>query len=78
MQPGCTPRVGPAQIGAELGVSWTAVGDHVGVPASPCVGCLHITDLDKIDLTVLEAIIAESYRTVTADTYTRRAREGAP
>ena len=39
---------------------------------------LHITDLDKIDLTVLEAIIAESYRTVTADTYTRRAREGAP
>ena len=38
---------------------------------------LHITDLDKIDLTVLEAIIAESYRTVTADMYTRRAREGA-
>jgi hypothetical protein len=42
------------------------------------VGCLYITDLDKIDLTVLETIIAESYRTVTADTYTRRAREGAP
>ena len=51
-------------------------------PSMPVVvvrdGCLHITDLDKIDLTVLEAIIAESYRTVTADTYTRRAREGAP
>jgi Domain of unknown function (DU1801) len=30
------------------------------------VGCLYITDLDKIDLTVLEAIVAESYRTVTA------------
>jgi hypothetical protein len=42
------------------------------------VGCLYITDLDKIDLTVLESIIAESYGTVTADTYTRRAREGAP
>jgi hypothetical protein len=42
------------------------------------VGCLYITDLDKIDLTVLEAIIAGSYRTVTADMYTRRAREGAP
>jgi len=27
---------------------------------------------------VLESIIAESYDTVTADTYTRRAREGAP
>ena len=49
------------------------------------VGGLHLAggtelkaDLDKIDLTVLEAIIAKSYRTVTADTYTRRAREGAP
>jgi hypothetical protein len=42
------------------------------------VGCLYITDLDKIDLTVLESIIAESYGTVTADTYTRGAREGAP
>ena len=63
-------------------LSWAFPGPpwaiSVGVPASPCVGCLHITDLDKIDLTVLEAIIAESYRTVTADTYTRRAREGAP
>jgi hypothetical protein len=35
------------------------------------VGCLYITDLDKIDLTVMEAIIAEWYRTVTADTRTR-------
>jgi hypothetical protein len=32
---------------------------------------LYITDLDKIDLTVMEAIIAEWYRTVTADTRTR-------
>jgi hypothetical protein len=39
---------------------------------------LYITDLDKIDLTVMEAIIAEWYRTVTADTYTRPAREGPP
>ena len=42
------------------------------------VGCLYITDLDNIDLTVLEAIIAGSYRIVTADTYKPRAREGAP
>ena len=28
-------------------------------------------------ITVLEAIVAESYRTLTADTYGQRAREGA-
>jgi hypothetical protein len=25
------------QIGAELGVPWTAVGHHLAAPASPCV-----------------------------------------
>jgi hypothetical protein len=42
------------------------------------VGCLYIKDLDKIDLSILEAIVAESYHTLTADTYTLRAREGVP
>ena len=41
------------------------------------VGCLYIRDLDKIDISVLESIVVESYGTVTADTYTLRAREGA-
>jgi hypothetical protein len=40
------------------------------------VGCLYIKDLDKIDLSVLEAIVTESYRTVSAGTYGLRAREG--
>jgi hypothetical protein len=40
------------------------------------VGCLYIKDLEKVDLSVLEAMIAESYRTLTTGTYDSRAREG--
>jgi Domain of unknown function (DU1801) len=47
-------------------------------PHTTGVGCLYIKDLDMIDLSVLEALIAESYRTLTADTYPLRAREGSP
>jgi hypothetical protein len=46
-------------------------------PHTTGVGCLYIKDLDKIDLSVLEAIVTESYRTLTAGTYGLRAREGA-
>jgi Domain of unknown function (DU1801) len=46
-------------------------------PHTTGVGCLYIKDLDKINLSVLEGIIAESYRTLTAGTYGLRAREGA-
>lgn len=42
------------------------------------VGSLYVKDLDKIDLSVLETIVAESYRTLTSDPYTLRAREGTP
>jgi hypothetical protein len=45
-------------------------------PHTTGVGCLYIKDLDKIDLSVLENIVAESYRTLSRDTYTLRAREG--
>jgi hypothetical protein len=34
-------------------------------PHTTGVGCLYIKDLDLVDLTVLEAVIAESYRNVT-------------
>ena len=47
-------------------------------PHTTGVGCLYIKDLDKIDRSVPEAIVAESYRTVTAGTYMLRAREGTP
>jgi hypothetical protein len=35
------------------------------------------TYLDKIDISVLEDIVTESYRTLTAGTYDLRARERA-
>ena len=46
-------------------------------PHTTGVGCLYVKDLDKIDVSILEAIVAESYRTLTADTYGLRAGEGA-
>jgi uncharacterized protein DUF1801 len=45
-------------------------------PHTTGVGCLYINDLDKIDLSVLKMIIAESYSTLTDGTYTSRTREG--
>lgn len=45
-------------------------------PHTTGVGCLYVKDLDKIDVSVLEAIVTESYRTLTADTYGLRAHEG--
>jgi hypothetical protein len=49
--------------------------EHLG-PHTASVGCTYISDLSKINLSVLEAIVAQSYRTVTSDTYRLRAREG--
>jgi hypothetical protein len=45
-------------------------------PHTTGVGCLYIKDLDKIDISILENVVAESYRTVTAGTYRPRARDG--
>jgi hypothetical protein len=39
------------------------------------VGCLYLKDLGKVDLKVLESIITESYRAVTAGTFGQRAAE---
>jgi hypothetical protein len=47
-------------------------------PHTTGVGCLYIKDLETFDLSVLETIVAESYRTVTDGTYALRAREGTP
>ncbi|WP_402464971.1 DUF1801 domain-containing protein [Isoptericola aurantiacus] len=40
------------------------------------VGCLYLTNLEKVDLDVLERIVADAYRTLTAGTYGSRARDG--
>lgn len=57
------------------------VGAHVDLlarlgPHTTGVGCLYVKDLEKVDLAVLESILARSYETLTSGTYTQRAREG--
>jgi hypothetical protein len=48
------------------------LGDH-----SVGVGCLYIKDIERIDLDILEKIVAESYATLSAGTYRHRAAESA-
>lgn len=45
-------------------------------PHKTGVGCLYITDLEKIDIDVLRTIISQSYARLNDETYTKRAREG--
>ena len=45
-------------------------------PHTTGVGCLYLKNLDEVDLSVLEAIVRDSYRAVTASTYEKRARDG--
>ncbi|NLJ54021.1 MAG: DUF1801 domain-containing protein [Intrasporangiaceae bacterium] len=45
------------------------LGEH-----STGVGCLYLKDLEKVDLDVLEEIVTRSYATLTAGTFTDRAR----
>ncbi len=41
------------------------------------VGCLYLADVEKINLDVLGQIVAASFKTLTAGTFTNRAREGS-
>jgi hypothetical protein len=45
-------------------------------PHTTGVGCLYVKDLEAVDLAVLESIVARSYESVTAGTFSQRAREG--
>ncbi len=72
---GFSPRKAATSIYLPDGVGAHAeqlarLGEH-----KAAVGCLYITNLDKVDLAVLESIIDESYRTVTAGTFGHRASE---
>jgi hypothetical protein len=40
------------------------------------VGCLYLTNLARVDLAVLEKIVADAYAALTAGTYGLRARDG--
>ena len=44
-------------------------------PHTTGVGCLYVKDLADVDLGVLEAIVDESYRTLTAGPYGHRAAD---
>jgi hypothetical protein len=57
------------------------VGAHADLlerlgPHTTGVGCIYLRDLTLVDLAILEQIIQTSYATLTAGTYTLRAREG--
>jgi hypothetical protein len=57
------------------------VGAHADLldglgPHTKGVGCIYIKDLELVDLSILEQIVTECYATLTAGTYTLRAREG--
>jgi hypothetical protein len=56
----------------ELMARVTAESPRLFGPHTTGVGCLYIKDLNKIDISVLEGIVTESHRTLTADT----ARDG--
>jgi hypothetical protein len=45
-------------------------------PHTTGVGCLYLKNLDDVDLGVLEQMVAKSYRTVTAQPFGQRARDG--
>ena len=44
-------------------------------PHTTGVGCLYLKDLEAVDLGVLEAILTESWRTVSSGTFAQRAAE---
>jgi hypothetical protein len=48
--------------------------DKLG-PHTTGVGCIYIKDASQVDLDVLGEIVAQSYTTLTADTYRNRARD---
>lgn len=59
------------------------VGAHADLlaplgPHTTGVGCLYLTDLEQVDLAVLEELVRRSYATVTAGTFGQRAADGAP
>ncbi|MGV8968969.1 MAG: DUF1801 domain-containing protein [Microbacteriaceae bacterium] len=61
----------PDGVGAHA-AALTALGPH-----RASVGCLYIANLEKINLSVVESIVATSYRTVTEGTFGHRAADSS-
>lgn len=74
---GFAPRKAAMSVYLPDGVgAYAAQLEHLG-PHRTGVVCLYLGDLSKVDLTVLEEIVAESYRKVTSGTYVHRAAESS-
>ena len=73
---GFAPRKAATVVYLVDGIGWYEEQLKQLGPHTSGVVCLYIKDLEKIDLSVLEAIVTESYRALTTDTYGLRAREG--
>ncbi|UFU05588.1 DUF1801 domain-containing protein [Ruania halotolerans] len=73
---GFAPRKGATTIYLMDGVEKYADELAALGPHRTGVGCLYLTDLDAIDLTILESIIGRSYALLTSGVYGSRAHEG--
>lgn len=74
---GFSPRKAAATIYLPDGVG--AYGDELARLGEHTTGagCLYLKSLDRVDLGVLEQILAASYRRVTAGTFGRRASDSS-
>jgi hypothetical protein len=73
---GFSPRASATTIYLADGVaSYEDLLGDLG-PHTTGTGCLYIKDLETVDHDVLSTIVAQSYASLTAGIYTRRAREG--
>ena len=74
---GFSPRKAASTIYLPEGVgAHTEALSRLG-PHKTGLVCLYITNLDKVDLAVLEGILRASYNTVTAGVFGQRARDSA-
>ncbi|MGO4785350.1 DUF1801 domain-containing protein [Cryobacterium sp. W22_MBD10_FK3] len=75
---GFSPRKASTTIYLPDGVG--AHADALGRlgPHKTGLACLYITNLDKVDLAVLEQIVTESHRAVTEGVFAHRAKDSMP
>ncbi|MCU1424129.1 MAG: hypothetical protein JWM51_420 [Microbacteriaceae bacterium] len=74
---GFSPRKAATTIYLPDGVgAYSEQLDRLGAHTTG-VGCLYLKDLSTIDMAVLEQVITESYRRVTAGTFGHRAADSA-
>ncbi|RLP74101.1 DUF1801 domain-containing protein [Mycetocola tolaasinivorans] len=75
---GFAPRASATVIYLADGIGTYAAELALLGPHKTGVGCLYIARLDRVDVAVLESILARSFAAVTAGTFLQRARDGEP